>query len=246
MVSNTPVKLSSVQAKDDNEADATMYVADAAPVDNATASGLARVETDGVEMFEAEEPADESMEEAAVADAVPMRELTLSVDSIDDACGYIMDLVAEYEGTVDEQRFAEDDGSGVNLFIEIPAENAPEFLSAAAHYGNASADAESMDLPADGMLLAPTAFPIAAKDTVYTLLTDAAQSCGLRLDVTGGAGTRYVRGINGLYEFDHGDLSGWLYLVNGESPSEGCDQYRVQDGDVVEWRYTTDMGRSEP
>jgi len=101
-------------------------------------------------------------------------------------------------------------------------------------------------LPADGILLAPMAFPIAAKDTVYTLLTDAAQSCGLRLDVTGGAGTRYVRGVNGLYEFDHGDLSGWLYLVNGESPSEGCDQYRLQDGDVVEWRYTTDMGRSDP
>lgn len=101
-------------------------------------------------------------------------------------------------------------------------------------------------LPANGLLLAPTTFPIAAKDTVYTLLTDAAQSCGLRLDVTGGAGTRYVRGINNLYEFSHGDLSGWLYLVNGESPSEGCDQYRLKDGDVVEWRYTTNMGRSNP
>lgn len=109
-----------------------------------------------------------------------------------------------------------------------------------------AAIAGTAGLPEDGLLLAPTAFPISAKDTVYTLLTDAAQTCGLRLDVSGGAGTRYVRGINQLYEFDHGDLSGWLYLVNGETPSEGCDQYQLQNGDVVEWRYTTDMGRSGP
>ncbi len=53
----------------------------------------------------------------------------------------------------------------------------------------------------------------------------------------------YIEGINNLYEFDAGELSGWMYKVNGWFPNYGCSRYQLKDGDVVEWVYTCDLGR---
>ena len=52
----------------------------------------------------------------------------------------------------------------------------------------------------------------------------------------------YISGINYLYEFDFGDLSGWMYRVNDTAPSVGCGEYHLSDGDFIEWLYTTDIG----
>lgn len=94
-------------------------------------------------------------------------------------------------------------------------------------------------IPADGIILAETTFPLEAGDTVLDVLTRAAKADGLLMDVSGSG---YVAGIQYLYEFDYGDLSGWMYQVNGEMASVGCNQYLLQDGDVVTWRYTCNMG----
>lgn len=94
-------------------------------------------------------------------------------------------------------------------------------------------------IPADGVILQETAFPLAAGDTVLDVLTRAAKAHGLRMDVSGSG---YVAGIQYLYEFDYGDLSGWMYQVNGEMASVGCNQYILQDGDTITWRYTRSMG----
>ena len=53
----------------------------------------------------------------------------------------------------------------------------------------------------------------------------------------------YIEGIGNLYEFDCGELSGWMYKVNGWFPNYGCSRYKLHDGDVVEWVYTCDLGR---
>ena len=52
----------------------------------------------------------------------------------------------------------------------------------------------------------------------------------------------YVEGIANLYEFDCGELSGWVYKVNDWSPNYGCSRYSVKDGDKIEWIYTCDLG----
>ena len=52
----------------------------------------------------------------------------------------------------------------------------------------------------------------------------------------------YIEGIANLYEFDCGELSGWMYRVNGWFPNYGCSRYVLQDGDTVEWLYTCDLG----
>ena len=53
----------------------------------------------------------------------------------------------------------------------------------------------------------------------------------------------YIEAINNLYEYDVGELSGWVYMVNGVSQDGGCSQYKLAPGDVVEWLYTCDLGR---
>lgn len=56
-------------------------------------------------------------------------------------------------------------------------------------------------------------------------------------------GMVYVEGIAHLYEFDYGDLSGWIFMVNGESARVGAAQYILSDGDNLEWVYSTKLGK---
>ena len=61
--------------------------------------------------------------------------------------------------------------------------------------------------------------------------------------VFAGMGTmRYVRGINNLFEFDHGAGSGWLYAINKEFMGVGIGNFIVSPGDRVSWHYTLDLG----
>ena len=53
----------------------------------------------------------------------------------------------------------------------------------------------------------------------------------------------YIRAINNLYEFDAGELSGWMYKVNDWFPNYGSSRYQLKPGDVVEWVYSCDLGR---
>ena len=96
-------------------------------------------------------------------------------------------------------------------------------------------------LPADGILLAPVKISFKKGDSVYTALVTAAADAGLPLDTGLGTGG-YVRGIGALHEFDFGSLSGWMYYVNGEAPSESSGAHPLRDGDVIEWRYTRNLG----
>ena len=34
-----------------------------------------------------------------------------------------------------------------------------------------------------------------------------------------------------------------MYRVNGEFPNKGCSDYKLSDGDFIEWVYTCDLGR---
>ena len=98
-------------------------------------------------------------------------------------------------------------------------------------------------IPADGVLLPETTLPIAAGDTVYTVLTDAARLHALHMEASGAQGMMYIHGICNIYEFDFGELSGWVYTVNGEKASVGADQYALHDGDQVAFCYTLELGK---
>lgn len=53
----------------------------------------------------------------------------------------------------------------------------------------------------------------------------------------------YIEGINNLYEFDGGELSGWMYKVNNWFPNYGASRYSLKEGDRVDWVYTLDLGK---
>jgi len=96
----------------------------------------------------------------------------------------------------------------------------------------------------DAVILKKTAIEIEAGESVYDLLAQACRSNEIVLDAMAGSPTGgvYVRGIDGLHEFAHGELSGWTYTVNGDRVSIGSDKYLPKDGDVIVWSYSDAMG----
>ncbi len=102
---------------------------------------------------------------------------------------------------------------------------------------------DSEYIPDDGVILAVTEFDIAEGETAYDILVEATRKYSIQMENKGSAEMAYIAGINYLYEFDHGDLSGWVYRVNGTQPSVGCGEYKLKDGDKIEWHYTFNLGK---
>lgn len=99
-------------------------------------------------------------------------------------------------------------------------------------------------LPEDGVILSCDA-EFSEGESVADILLRETKNAGILTEVTFTPmyGSIYVEGIANLYEFDCGELSGWMYRVNGEFPNYGCSGYYPEDGDVVEWVYTCDLGK---
>ncbi len=97
-------------------------------------------------------------------------------------------------------------------------------------------------LPADGLILAPIEVEFEDGNTVYDILRKVCKDNAILMESKSTAGTEYVEGIGQIYEFDCGELSGWMYRVNGAFPEYGCASVTVSDGDVIEWLYTCEMG----
>nr|WP_316615125.1 DUF4430 domain-containing protein [uncultured Ruminococcus sp.] len=98
-------------------------------------------------------------------------------------------------------------------------------------------------IPDSCVILDTAEFSASSGDTVYDVLQDAARTYRILIDNRGSDGAAYIAGIDGLYEFDYGELSGWMYRVNGEFPDVGCQSRTVRDGDNIEWLYTTNIGK---
>ncbi len=73
--------------------------------------------------------------------------------------------------------------------------------------------------------------------TVYDVLRKALSEEGLTWTASG---TNYISEINGLSEFDNGELSGWMYLYNGEHGEVGIADQTVKKGDKIIFHYTDD------
>lgn len=140
-------------------------------------------------------------------------------------------------------RSAEDYYSGAAVHKEHPIGTVTLEIRCDTVVGKSDADY----IPADGTILAPTVFEIEEGDTAFDILMEAAQTYGIQAENSGGSGNAhgmvYISGIGYLYEFDFGDLSGWVYHVNGITPSRGCGEYVLSDGDRIEWLYTCELGR---
>ncbi len=99
-------------------------------------------------------------------------------------------------------------------------------------------------IPSNGVILEPTTVAFYEGESVFDVLQRVCKENDIHMESswTPIYNSAYIEGIHNLYEFDCGALSGWMYRVNGWYPNYGCSRYQLVDGEVVEWRYTCDLG----
>ena len=106
-------------------------------------------------------------------------------------------------------------------------------------------DPEKVELvPDDGVILAPVSVTFYEGESVFNVLQRVCKQNAIHMEFenTPMYNSAYIEGIHNLYEFDCGELSGWMYSVNGWFPNYGCSRYALQAGDVIAWVYTCDLG----
>ena len=89
-------------------------------------------------------------------------------------------------------------------------------------------------VPEDGIILAKKEAAFNEGENVLDIVKRELKSEKIHFDIKENI---YIEGINNIYAGDCGDMSGWIYTVNGESPQVGCSEYIPKDGDVIEWSY---------
>lgn len=99
-------------------------------------------------------------------------------------------------------------------------------------------------LPVDGVILGERTVEFFEGESVFDVLdrTVKEEHIHMEYEFTPIYNSVYIEGINNLYEFDCGPLSGWMYKVNGWFPNYGCSRYQLKDGDTINWVYTCDLG----
>ena len=106
-------------------------------------------------------------------------------------------------------------------------------------------DPEKVELvPADGVIFPATQVTFYEGESVFNVLLREMKKAGIHMEYvnTPMYNSAYIEGVNNLYEFDCGELSGWMYKVDDWFPNYGCSRYQLEDGDVVEWVYTCNLG----
>lgn len=108
-----------------------------------------------------------------------------------------------------------------------------------------SVDEEILELlPPTGYIIDKLSASFYEGESVFNLLNRTLKKEKIHFEFTSTPvyNSVYIEGINNLYEFDGGELSGWVYLVNGKVPVYGCSSYPLSEGDFVELIYTLDLG----
>ena len=99
-------------------------------------------------------------------------------------------------------------------------------------------------LPEDGWILKPITVPFYEGESVFNVLQRVCKQQKIHMEYEDIPiyNSAYIEGICNFYEFDVGELSGWMYQVNEWFPNYGCSRYQLQDGDVIGWMYTCELG----
>ena len=111
--------------------------------------------------------------------------------------------------------------------------------------GNPELDPDKVELiPGDGVLFRAEGVEFFEGESVFNVLQRTLKQNKQHLEFAQSPlyDSSYIEGICNLYQFDCGNLSGWLYRVNDWYPNYGCSQYVLQSGDVIIWDYTCDLG----
>ena len=197
--------------------------------------------------------------------------LNISVNKIVDECLIIPDEVVKEEENISDNKNADREVSKGNTGVDeyltdpIPAGKPtpvePEYqeidkqkkytctfsIECSTILNNLDKlDPDKIELvPSNGVILPPTKVTFYEGESVFDVLQRVCKQNNIHLESswTPMYNSAYIEGIHNLYEFDCGELSGWVYRVNGWYPNYGCSRYQLVDGEKVEWRYTCDLGK---
>jgi len=87
---------------------------------------------------------------------------------------------------------------------------------------------------------------VAGATTAFGLFSVSGVTPPLTVTTQGSGAGLYVTAIDGVVQ-DPGTGFYWVYFVNGNMPTVGCDAYLLQDGDSIAWDYKHfSSGLSQP
>ena len=105
-----------------------------------------------------------------------------------------------------------------------------------AGYDNAKAISET------GVLVDGVEIGLPEGATAYDAVKSACDAAKAPVVKNGEGEALYIESVSSLSAGDCGDLSGWLFNINGKYGSEGINAAKVADGDAVNLLYTVNMG----
>lgn len=124
------------------------------------------------------------------------------------------------------------------VFVSINCEKALE---------SDSLSEEMRELIGNGEILGKKEYVLRSGDTVFDMLVRVCRFEKIHMEYQGAdanaLGSVYVQGISNLYEYDCGELSGWIFLVNGKQTDASSAKIKLSDGDKVEWIYSLELGK---
>lgn len=100
-------------------------------------------------------------------------------------------------------------------------------------------------IPQDGVIFSAQSIAFEEGESAFDVLKRVMKDNKIHMEFTKTPvyNSTYIEGIANLYEFDCGELSGWMYRVNGVYPNYSASKYILKPGDTVEFIYTCDLGR---
>lgn len=100
------------------------------------------------------------------------------------------------------------------------------------------ADGHAPYVPSDGYFINGCTVTLDNGSSAYDAVQLACNKQGVHMTTVNSGYGKYVKGFNNIDEKDCGSQSGWLYFVNGNSPSKSCSKYKLSNGDNVVFSYT--------
>lgn len=124
--------------------------------------------------------------------------------------------------------------------VPVPVQNASQFVA-----GTAATTSSMLVDYGDGRVVTYAAVPVTVGETVQDLMAEISRSRGLTV-----AWKDYGEGLGKLVtaigETKNDARAGrfWSYWVNQQFAQVGISSFRLQPGDQVMWKYTTDQFRA--
>lgn len=79
-------------------------------------------------------------------------------------------------------------------------------------------------------------------DTAFDVIDRTLKEKKIHIEFEDSSYGKYIKGLANIYAGDFGDMSGWLFKVNGDFAEVSCSAYKLSDGDDIELVYSCEMG----